>query len=215
VTDQARLIRLIMELRQSGVTDSRVLSVIERVPRDRFVLPNFADQAYENTALPIEQGQTISQPFVVAYMTAALDLNDRHRVLEIGTGSGYQTAILSKLCRRVFTVERYRSLLKVAEQRFAELELNNVVCRHADGSKGWPEVAPFDRIIVTAAAAEVPDTLLGQLKEDGGIMVVPVDRESQSQVIKRYRRDGDDFVIEDLLPVRFVPLVEGNTPDHE
>ena len=199
---------MIMELRQTGIADTRVLSVIERIPRDRFVLPNFAAQAFENTALPIEQGQTISQPFVVAFMTAALELGDRHRVLEVGTGSGYQAAIVSKLCRRVYTIERYRCLLKVAERRFSELDLHNIVSRHGDGSKGWPEQAPFDRIIVTAAAAEVPQALLDQLK-DGGVMVVPVGRESQNQDIVRYRRNGDEFEIEKMLPVRFVPLVEG------
>ena len=208
MNDQARLIRLIMELRQTGIADTRVLSVIERIPRDRFVLPNFAAQAFENTALPIEQGQTISQPFIVAFMTAALELGDRHRVLEVGTGSGYQAAILSKLCRRVYTIERYRSLLKDAERRFSELGLHNIVSRHGDGSNGWPEQAPFDRIIVTAAAAEVPQDLLDQLK-DGGVMVVPVGRESQNQDIVRYRRNGDEFEIEKMLPVRFVPLVKG------
>jgi len=212
VNDQARLIRLIMELRQTGIADSRVLSVIERIPREQFVLSTFADQAWENTALPIEQGQTISQPFIVAYMTAALELGERHRVLEIGTGSGYQAAVLSKLCRRVFTVERYKSLLQVAEQRFQNLGMHNIVSRHGDGSKGWPEQAPFDRIIVTAAAAEVPPALLEQLK-DGGILVIPVGRESQSQVIMRYRRSGDDFAEEKMLPVRFVPLVEGIAPE--
>ena len=214
MNDQNRLIRLIMELRQTGIADTRILSVIERIPRDLFVLPNFADQAYENTALPIEQGQTISQPFVVAFMTAALELGDRHRVLEVGTGSGYQAAILSKLCRRVFTVERYRSLLKVAEQRFRDLDMHNIVSRHSDGSKGWPEQAPFDRIIVTAAAEEVPQALLDQLKDDGGILVIPVGKESQHQDIVRIRRNGDEFSEEKMLPVRFVPLVEGTATEN-
>jgi protein-L-isoaspartate(D-aspartate) O-methyltransferase len=213
VNDQNRLIRLIMELRQTGIADTRILSVIERIPRDLFVLPNFADQAYENTALPIEQGQTISQPFVVAFMTGALELGDRHRVLEVGTGSGYQAAILSKLCRRVFTVERYRSLLKVAEQRFRDLDMHNIVSRHGDGAKGWPEQAPFDRIIVTAAAEEVPKALLEQLKDDGGIMVIPVGKESQHQDIVRIRRNGDEYSEEKMLPVRFVPLVEGTATE--
>ena len=202
-----------MELRQTGIADTRILSVIERIPRDLFVLPNFADQAYENTALPIEQGQTISQPFVVAFMTGALELGDRHRVLEVGTGSGYQAAILSKLCRRVFTVERYRSLLKVAEQRFRDLDMHNIVSRHGDGAKGWPEQAPFDRIIVTAAAEEVPKALLEQLKDDGGIMVIPVGKESQHQDIVRIRRNGDEYSEEKMLPVRFVPLVEGTATE--
>ncbi|MBT3701508.1 MAG: protein-L-isoaspartate(D-aspartate) O-methyltransferase [Alphaproteobacteria bacterium] len=213
MNDQNRLIRLIMELRQTGIADTRILSVIERIPRDLFVLPNFADQAYENTALPIEQGQTISQPFVVAFMTGALELGDRHRVLEVGTGSGYQAAILSKLCRRVFTVERYRSLLKVAEQRFRDLDMHNIVSRHGDGAKGWPEQAPFDRIIVTAAAEEVPKALLEQLKDDGGIMVIPVGKESQHQDIVRIRRNGDEYSEEKMLPVRFVPLVEGTATE--
>ena len=213
MNDQNRLIRLIMELRQTGIADTRILSVIERIPRDLFVLPNFADQAYENTALPIEQGQTISQPFVVAFMTGALELGDRHRVLEVGTGSGYQAAILSKLCRRVFTVERYRSLLKVAEQRFRALDMHNIVSRHGDGAKGWPEQAPFDRIIVTAAAEEVPKALLEQLKDDGGIMVIPVGKESQHQDIVRIRRNGDEYSEEKMLPVRFVPLVEGTATE--
>ncbi|MBT3789648.1 MAG: protein-L-isoaspartate(D-aspartate) O-methyltransferase [Alphaproteobacteria bacterium] len=208
MNDQARLIRLIMELRQTGIADTRVLSVIERIPRDQFVLPNFADQAFENTALPIEQGQTISQPFVVAFMTAALELGDRHRVLEIGTGSGYQAAILSKLCRRVYTIERYKSLLQIAEQRFRDLDMHNIVSRHGDGSVGWPEQAPFDRILATAAAAVVPEALKEQLK-DGGILVIPVGRESQHQDIVRIRRDGDTFTEEKMLPVRFVPLVDG------
>ncbi len=208
MNDDARKIRLIMELRRSGIGDARVLGAIERVPRDVFVLPNFADQAYDNNALPISHGQTISQPYVVAFMTEALEVGERMRVLEIGTGSGYQAAVLSHLCRRVYTVERYRSLLREAETRLSELGLHNVTTRHGDGMEGWSEQAPFDRIIVTAAAEEVPRALLDQLAEDG-VMVVPVGREGWSQEVLRLRRTAAGFESEDLLPVRFVPLVAG------
>jgi len=208
VTEEARKIRLVMELRRLGINDTRVLSAIERIPRDAFVPASFKDQAYENIALPIEQGQTISQPYVVAFMTEALEVGQRMKVLEIGTGSGYQAAVLSKLCRRVYTIERYRSLLKEAEARFAVNKLTNITCRAADGSKGWPEQAPFDRIIVTAAAPEVPEVLQQQLAV-GGIMVVPVGGDANEQQIVRIRRTGAGFEREALLPVRFVPLVPG------
>ena len=173
MTEDTRKIRLIMELRQSGITDTEVLSALERIPREDFVLSNFSDQAYENTALPIDQGQTISQPYVVAFMTLALELGPRMRVLEIGTGSGYQAAVLSKLCRRVYTIERYRSLLRQAETRFGKLGLHNIVTKLGDGHLGWPEQAPFERIIVTAAAAAVPEALKAQLAV-GGIMAIPI-----------------------------------------
>jgi protein-L-isoaspartate(D-aspartate) O-methyltransferase len=200
--------RLIMELRSAGITDARVLGAMEWVPRDAFVPPTFKGQAYENVALPIGLGQTISQPFVVAKMTQALELGDRHKVFEIGTGSGYQTAVLARLCRRVFTLERYRPLLKEAEQRFAALRLHNVTSRYGDGTKGWPEQAPFDRIIVTAAAPQLPSPLLDSLA-DGGILVAPVGDERREQQLVRVRRAGDQFDIEDMGPVRFVPLVAG------
>jgi protein-L-isoaspartate(D-aspartate) O-methyltransferase len=208
VNRDARKIRLVMELRQSGITDTRVLSAIERVPREDFVLPTFVDQAYENTALPIEEGQTISQPYVVAFMTQALELDGSSKVLEIGTGSGYQAAVLSKLCRRVFSIERHRSLLRQAEANFKRLSLHNVVTRFGDGTLGWPEQAPFDRIIVTAAAEAVPEALKEQLAV-GGIMVIPVGRISWAQEIVRLRKSTSGFESETLLPVRFVPLVPG------
>ena len=208
MTEDTRKIRLIMELRQSGITDTDVLSTLERIPREKFVLSNFSDQAYENTALPIEQGQTISQPYVVAFMTLALELQPRMRVLEIGTGSGYQAAVLSKLCRRVYTVERYRSLLRQAETRFQGLGLHNIVTKLGDGHLGWPEQAPFERIIVTAAAAAVPEALKAQLAV-GGIMVIPVGDSGTNQVVTRIRHSEEGFASEELLPVRFVPLVEG------
>ena len=196
-----------MELRREGITDTRVLSAIERVPRERFVLAGFEDQAYANTALPIDQGQTISQPYVVAFMTQALDLGSRMKVLEIGTGSGYQAAVLSKLCRRVYTVERYPSLLRTAEKRFRDLGLHNVTTRLGDGAKGWPEQAPFPRIIVTAAADQVPKALVEQL-DVGGVMVVPIEAGSWGQQVVRVRRTEAGYDSEEMLPVRFVPLVE-------
>ncbi len=205
---EARKIRLIMELRQAGIADGRVLSALERAPREKFVPPMFEEQAYDNTALPISHGQTISQPYVVAFMTEALDLGERMRVLEIGTGSGYQAAVLARLCRRVYTIERYRSLLREAEARFKELGLHNITTRFGDGTKGWPEQAPFDRIIVTAAGREAPPPLLDQLAV-GGVIVIPLQRALYGQEVVRLRRGEEGFTSEELLPVRFVPLVAG------
>ena len=201
-------VRLIMELRSLGITDARVLGAIERVPREAFLPETFRDRAYENVALPVGHGQTISQPLVVAHMTEALEVGPRHKVLEIGTGSGYQAAVLAKLCRRVFTIERHRDLLKLAEERFAALRIHNITTRHGDGAKGWPEQAPFDRIIVTAAAAAVPPVLLQSLV-DGGVLVIPVGEERRDQKLLRIRRKGEEFIREDLGGVRFVPLVGG------
>ena len=203
-----KVLRLLMELRGLGVSDARVLGALERVPRELFVPAAFKDQAYENVALPIGHGQTISQPLVVALMTEALDVGERHKVLEIGTGSGYQTAVLARLCRRVFSIERHRALLKEAEKRFAELRLHNVTSRFGDGTKGWPEQAPFDRIIVTAAAPELPGKLLGSLAE-GGVLVAPVGEERRDQRLIRIRRKDGASITEELGPVRFVPLVAG------
>jgi protein-L-isoaspartate(D-aspartate) O-methyltransferase len=203
-----KVLRLLMELRGQGITDARVLGAIERVPREIFVAPAFKDQAWENVALPISHGQTISQPLVVAMMTQALEVGDRHKVLEIGTGSGYQTAVLARLCRRVFTIERHRGLLQQAEKRLAELSIRNVTTRFGDGTKGWPEQSPFDRIIVTAAGAEVPPALLEALAE-GGVLVAPVGDERRDQELMRFRRQDGALVTEDLGPVRFVPLVVG------
>lgn len=208
MTYAAGKIRLIMELRRAGITDNKVLSAIERTPRELFVPESFHDQAYENIALPIAQGQTISQPYVVAFMTQELRLTDRMRVLEVGTGSGYQAAILALLARRVYTVERYRSLLEGAEAIFRQLKLGNVMTRRGDGYKGWPEAAPFPRILVTAGADDVPPALADQLDTDGGEMLIPVGPRSAQSVLRVTRRDGG-FTREELLPVRFVPLVEG------
>ncbi len=197
-----------MALRRQGITDNDVLSAVELVPRDLFVAESFASHAYDDKALPIECGQTISQPYVVAYMTQALQMTDRCKVLEIGTGSGYQAAVLSHLCRRVYSIERYRSLLVQAQTRFDQLGLTNITAVTGDGSKGWPDQAPFDRILVTAAAAEIPENYVEQLKI-GGIMVIPVTTSGNVQTLVRIIRQEDRVVQEDLLPVRFVPLVEG------
>jgi protein-L-isoaspartate(D-aspartate) O-methyltransferase len=208
VTGAEKVAKLILELRRQGICDTRVLSAIERVPRELFVPPAFRERAYENVALPIGHGQTISQPYVVALMTEALELTGRHIVLEIGTGSGYQAAVLARLARRVFTIERHRAMLKVAEERFKELRLNNITCRFGDGTKGWPEQRKFDRIIVTAAAATIPDALFESLGEDG-ILVAPVGEEKRDQMLTRVRRTLGGFAAEALGVVRFVPLVAG------
>jgi protein-L-isoaspartate(D-aspartate) O-methyltransferase len=201
-------LRLLMELRRAGIGDTRVLGAIEKTPREKFVPPAFEDQAYENLALPIGQGQTVSQPYVVALMTEKLELGERHNALEIGTGSGYQTAVLARLCRRVFSVERHRELLRGAERRFGELRLRNIVCRFGDGTKGWPEQAPYDRVIVTAAAAQVPATLIEGLAP-GGVLVVPVGEDHRDQQLLRIRRHDDAFSTENLGLVRFLPLDAG------
>lgn len=206
-TDHRR-IQLIMELRRLGIGDRAVLSAVERVPRELFTPEAFSSSAYENRALPIECGQTISQPWVVACMSEQLRVTKRHKVLEVGTGSGYQTAVLARLCRRVYTVERFRSLMEQAERRFNHLALTNIVTRYGDGMKGWPEQAPFDRILVTAAAPGLPETLIGQLKP-GGVMVVPVGADPERQRLVRVTRQAEDWQTEDLQPVRFVPLVPG------
>jgi protein-L-isoaspartate(D-aspartate) O-methyltransferase len=205
--DLARKIRLIMKLRKSGITDTAVLAAIERVPREAFIPPMFHDQAYEDTALPIGCGQTISQPLVVASMTQELQVNDRHKVLEIGTGSGYQAAILAKLCRRVYSIERHKPLLEMAEKRLSSLRISNITCKAADGMKGWTEQAPFDRIIVTAAASEEPPEALLDQMSLGGIMIIPMGRDKSSQFIYRIMRHEDGFSCEQRMPVRFVPLL--------
>ena len=201
-------INLIMQLRRRGIRTTRVLRAIELVPRDLFVDPAFAEHAYQDIALPIECGQTISQPYVVAYMTEKLEVEDRHKVLEIGTGSGYQAAVLSHLCRRLYTIERWRELQKAAERRFTKLGLTNITSIIGDGWLGWPPQAPFDRIIVTAAAADPPRALLDQLKV-GGRMIIPLGESRDSQSLVQI--DKTDAGIEEtaLLPVRFVPLVHG------
>ncbi len=209
MTIAARKIRLIMQLRRAGIADTGVLSAIERIPREAFVLPQFLDQAYENRALPIPRGQTLSQPLVVALMTETLAPGRRSKVLEIGTGSGYQTAVLSRLCRRVYTIERHRELLEEAERRFAELRLHNITARHGDGFKGWIEQAPFERILVTAAPEQVPGALVDQLAE-GGVLVVPVGSGGRDQELLRITRGPGGVSEQSLGRVRFVPLIGGS-----
>ncbi|MEE8085018.1 MAG: protein-L-isoaspartate(D-aspartate) O-methyltransferase [Alphaproteobacteria bacterium] len=196
-----------MELRAEGITDPDVLGAIERTPREEFVLEQFRTQAYDNTALPIGQGQTISQPFIVGLMTQALELHKRAKVLEIGTGCGYQAAVLSRLCRRVYTIERHRALARAAIKRLQDLGYTNVTTVIGDGAKGWPEQAPFDRIMATAAAPlEVPQELFDQLA-DGGILVAPIGQTPMDQHLWCYRKSGDEITKERLCAVRFVPLV--------
>ena len=204
----ARLARLVLGLRSQGISDPAVLGAIEKTPRELFTEDLFKERAWEDQALPIACGQTISQPYIVALMTQALTLEPRARVLEIGTGSGYQTAVLSRLSRLVYSVERYRTLLREAENRFKALQLTNVITRFGDGGEGWPEQAPFDRIIVTAAAPAEPKALLGQLKPSG-VLVAPVGKGPVQHLI-RYAGDGEGgFRTEILCEVRFVPLLDG------
>jgi len=205
--------KLIMDLRARGIRDIRVLEAIETTPRELFVSKPFEDQAYLDQSLPISCGQTISQPYIVAYMTEQLKINERAKVLEIGTGSGYQTAILSKLCRRVYTIERYRTLSVQAQALFEKLALRNITTLIGDGYKGWPQQAPFDHIIVTAAAPDVPQALADQLS-DTGIMIIPVDdintgSSRGNQLLLKVERDGDSFKETTLMAVRFVPMISG------
>lgn len=206
MSPDSRKIRLIMSLRRAGVSDMRVCAVMERLPRELFVPEQFRDQAYENVALPIGCHQTTSAPFVVALMTQALEVGERTKVLEIGTGSGYQAAVLARLCRRVYTIERHRELSSEAERRFAALGITNITAKVGDGTRGWPEQAPFERIIVTAAAADLPPVLAEQLAV-GGLMVFPINDGAGGQRLLRVRRTAHGLDTEDLGEMRFVPLV--------
>lgn len=201
-----RVQALLDQLRTQGINDEHVLEAIARVPREKFIDEAFEHKAWENVALPIGQGQTISQPYMVARMTELLALTPDSRVLEIGTGSGYQTAILAHLVRHVCSVERIKSLQWQARRRLKQLDLHNVSTRHGDGWQGWQARAPFDAIIVTAAPPEIPAALLAQL-DNGGILVLPVGDEHQQ--LKCIHRRGSEFIIETVEDVRFVPLVKG------
>lgn len=201
-----RVQSLLNQLRSHGITDERVLEAIAQVPREKFIDEAFEHQAWENIALPIGQGQTISQPYMVARMTELLALTPESRVLEIGTGSGYQTAILAHLVHHVCSVERIKSLQWHARRRLKQLDLHNISTRHGDGWQGWKARAPFDAIIVTAAPQAIPEALMAQL-DDGGILVLPVGDEHQ--LLKRVRRRGNEFSIDTVEAVRFVPLVKG------
>jgi protein-L-isoaspartate(D-aspartate) O-methyltransferase len=199
--EEARRIRLadlILRLRRAGIMEQRVLAAMEAVPRDLFVPPEGRRDAYAERALPIDCGQTIS----------ALDLNPRDRVLEIGTGSGYQCAVLAKLCRRVYTIDRFRTLVAAAESRFKTLRLGNITTMVGDGTKGWPEAAPFDKIIVTAATDALPEALFEQVVV-GGIIVAPLGPQDGVQKLKRLVRTQEGFTASDLADVRFVPLIPG------
>lgn len=210
MTDSAAETKMqfLFALRSRGVTDKRVLEAMESIDRGLFLRGIFADRAYEDMPLPIACGQTISQPSVVGLMTQALQISPRDKVLELGTGSGYQAAILSRLARRVYTVDRHARLVRAAMDVFDELSLTNITAMVADGSHGLPDQAPFDRIIVTAAAEDPPGPLLAQLKI-GGIMVVPVGQSDAVQTLIRVRRTETGYDYDELLPVRFVPLLEG------
>ena len=209
-----RPIALVMALRKLGISDLRVLCAIERTPRELFVDAPFAHAAYENTALPIACGQTISQPYVVAYVAEALEIGPKMRVLEVGTGSGYQAAVLSPLCRKVYTIERHAPLRNQAEARFKALKLENIVTKHGDGLEGWSEQAPFDRILLSASVPDVPPILTEQLKP-GGILVAPLGPatlagpESISQLLTKMIRSDTGLRREALIPVVFVPMVSG------
>lgn len=203
-----RKMQFLFALRSKGVTERRVLEAMEKIDRGAFVRGLFSERAYEDMPLPIACGQTISQPSVVGLMTQALDVSPRDKVLEVGTGSGYQAAILSQLARRIYTVDRHKRLVREANDIFHALDLTNITAMTADGSFGLPEQAPFDRIIVTAAAEDPPGPLLAQLKI-GGIMVVPVGQSDAVQRLIKVVRSETGFDYEELRPVRFVPLVEG------
>ena len=202
-----RKIRLTLELRESGIVDSNVLSAIEKTPREIFIPDNFRNQAYENIALPIGDDQTISQPYIVALMTQSLELNKYHKVLELGTGSGYQSSILSLLARRVYTVERIKSLLVKAESKFKELKLTNIVTKHGDGNLGWKEQIPFDRIIFTAATKEISNIFFDYISENG-IIIAPIIKGSK-QILKKYIKKDGIIITENLTDVLFVPNISG------
>ncbi len=199
--------QLIYFLQEHGIQDTRVLNAIQALPRERFVSPAMMHQAYDNNALPIGQGQTISQPYIVAKMTELLELQRDSRVLEIGTGSGYQTAVLAQIVEHVFSVERIKALQWEAKRRLKQLDIYNVSTKHADGWQGWSAKGPFDAIIVTAAAIEIPQALLAQLS-DGGRLIIPVG-ENEQQLLK-ITRSGEQYFQQVVEMVRFVPLVAGD-----
>ena len=209
--DEDRM-EFLLTLRRRGISDQAVLRAMDEVPRGQFVEPEFADRAYADHALPIDCGQTISQPYVVAYMTEQLALRPHHRVLEVGTGSGYQAAVLSRLAREVVSIERYRTLADQARERLQALGYSNVEVVVGDGLAGVPERAPYDRIMVTAAAEHVPKTLLDQLA-DNGIMLLPLGPPSGAQHIVKLTKSQTGVSRDNLIPVRFVPLLPGQAQE--
>ena len=208
MTDATTLMQFLFALRSKGVTDARVLTAMEKVDRAAFIRGLFSERAYEDMPLPIPCGQTISQPSIVGLMTQALKAGPRDTVLEVGTGSGYQAAVLSHVARRIYTVDRHKRLVNEAREVFDALGLTNITAFTADGSHGLPDQAPFDRILVTAAAEDPPGPLLAQLKV-GGVMVVPVGQSDAVQSLIRVSRHEHGFEYDELRPVRFVPLIEG------
>ena len=205
-------VSLVMSLRKKGIGNIDVLRAMELVPREFFVHPSFKDQAYYDIALPIDCGQTISQPYVVAYMSQILGVEKTDQVLEVGTGSGYQAAVLSHLGRRIFTVEMHRELYTSGVQKFKQLDIDNIVPKLGDGTYGWIEQAPFDKIIVTAAAAQVPRELLEQLSL-GGRLVMPIGQDRERQKLTIFERTNNGFEREDAMAVRFVPLIHASQDD--
>ena len=202
-----RKIRLILELREMGISNSEVLSALENIPREKFIPDNYRNQAYENIALPIGENQTISQPYVVAKMTELLEVKNNHKVLEIGTGSGYQCAILSKLARRIYTIERIKKLHENSCKIFEELKLTNIVSKYDDGNNGWIEQIPFDRIIFTAATENITERIFSHIKENG-IIVCPIIRDNR-QVIIKYKRKNNKLISQEFDDVLFVPNLKG------
>ncbi len=208
ISEIKKKINLIIELQKNGIENSEILKVMEEVDRHIFLEESLKTKSYENIALPIDCGQTISQPLIVALMTQYLDVKKEMRILEIGTGSGYQTLILSKLARFVYTVERHKLLSMKAYNLLKNLCVSNVFCKHGDGGLGWKDQAPFDRIIVTACAQDIPGRLIEQLSEDGK-MIVPIGDEYNDQVLKKITKKDGKLIVNDLVNVRFVPLIEG------
>ena len=208
ISSAEQKMQFLFSLRSSGVTNKRVLTAMETIDRRSYVSDTFADNAYEDTPLPIGCGQTISQPSIVAIMTEALDVQPRDKVLEIGTGSGYQAAILSRLARRIYTIDRHSILVQAARNVFKEQDIPNITTFTADGSRGLPDQAPFDRIIVTAASEDPPSTLLDQLRL-GGIMVLPVGQSDSMQRLVKIKKTENGLEYHELRSVRFVPLLEG------
>lgn len=204
-TEQRRMVE--EQLKGRGITDTAVLAAMNTVPREHFVLPAYRDIAYEDSPLPIPAGQTISQPYIVAYMLSALQLKPTDRVLEVGTGSGYEAAVLSRIVQEVYTLERHEQLVEYARQRLDQLGYDNVWVRHGDGTLGWPEHAPYAAIIVSAGGPFVPPSLLQQLAINGRL-VMPVGQHTRFQVLVRYTKDETEALrAESLEPVAFVPLI--------
>ena len=202
-----RKIRLILELRESGISNADVLSAIEKIPREKFISEAYRNQAYENIALPIENNQTISQPYVVARMTELLDVKSNHKVLEIGTGSGYQCAVLSILARRVYTIERIKNLYEGSNNIFEKLKLTNIVSKYDDGNNGWIEQIPFDRIIFTAASKKINNQIFSHI-ENEGIIVCPIVKNNK-QILVKYIKQNNKIISEEYDDVLFVPNLQG------